>query len=351
MKRYTSICAVLALIVIASGCSGSSGSAVPSTSGSLASKTSPTSPGSKHAANTLGGGGNRLNVLLGDAPPVIGGLIPTSINIGIDAVNVIYQGQIINIATYSTPDVVNIMANAGQPSNVGIGNVYTGNYDHIQFVVDVATSNLVANGTTYPIQFLTGQATQSSVGFGTGTTTVVGNAYTMANSAAAAAAAPTPNPNQITMTVGGDFLIQGSPAAQIQADFNALESLNMNSSGQIVAVPTLVADASVNVGNVSGTVLNQAGAPVASAVIVALDASGKVANTTNTDANGNFSLHTLDVNDGGGVYQLVIYNNYTTASGQNLTASGADASTGAFIQGPSVTVTAQQTIALGNLAD
>ncbi|HTV93475.1 MAG TPA: carboxypeptidase-like regulatory domain-containing protein [Verrucomicrobiae bacterium] len=349
MKRYTSICALLALIAIVSGCSGSSGSAVPSTSGlATSAKTSPTSPGAKHADDTIGGGA-KLKVLLGDAPPVIGSLIPTSINIGIDAVNVIYQGQIINIATYSTPYVVNIMANQGQPSNVGIGQVYTGNYDHIQFVVDVPSSNLVANGTTYPIQFLAGQATQSSVGFGTGSTTVVGNAAVMANSTAAPA--PTPNPNQITMTVGGDFLIQGSPAAQIQADFNALESLNMNASGQIIAVPTLVADASVNVGNVSGTVLNQAGTPVASAVIVALDASGNVANTTNTDANGNFSLHTLDVNDGGGVYQLVIYNNYTTASGQNLTASGADASTGAFIQGPSVTVTAQQTIALGNLAD
>ena len=346
MKRYTSICALVALIAMVSGCSGSSGSAVPSTSGLASAKTSPTSPGSKHAESTLGGQGNKLKILLGDAPPVIGNLIPTSINIGIDAVNVVYQGQIINIATYSTPDVVNIMANAGQPENVGIGQVYTGNYDHIQFVVDVPTSNLVANGTTYPIQFLTGQSTQSSVGMGTGTVTVAGNA-----GSSTASPAPSPNPNQITMTVGGDFMIQGSPAAQIQGDFNAMESLNMNSSGQIIAVPTLIADASVNVGNVSGTVLNQAGAPVTSAVIVALDQSGNVANTTNTDSNGNFSLHTLDVNDGGGVYQLVIYNNYTTASGQNLTASGADASNGAFIQGPSVTVTSQQTTALGNLTD
>ena len=345
MKRYTSIGALLALIAILSGCSGSSGSTVPSTSGSTTSVK--TSPGGKHAEDTLGGVGNKLKILLGDAPPVIGNLIPTSINIGIDAVNVIYQGQVINIATYSTPYVVNIMANAGQPSNVGIGNVYTGNYDHIQFVVDVPTSNLVANGTTYPIQFLTGQATQSSVGFGGGTVTA---AVTSTSSAAASATASV-NPNQVTMTVGGDFMIGGSPAAQIQADFNALESLNMNSAGQVFAVPTLVADASLNVGNVSGTVLNQAGAPVTSAVVVALDQNGNVANTTNTDSSGNFILHTLDVNDGGGTYRLVIYNNYTTASGQNLTASGADASMGAFFQGPSVTVTSQQTLALGNLAD
>lgn len=347
MKRYISIGAVLGLIGILAGCSGSSGSTVPSASGSAASSKAPVKK--FQPDQTLGGGGSKLKVLLGDAAPVIGGLIPTSINIGIDAVNVVYQGQIINIATYNTPYIVNIMANQGQPSSVGIGQVYTGNYDHIQFVVDVPTSNMVANGTTYPIQFLIGQSTQSSVGMGAGTVTVAGNALTAAN--ATASPAPTPNPNQITMTVGGDFLLGGSPASTIQADFNALESLNMNAAGQIIAVPALVADASLNVGNVTGTVQNQAGGPVANAVVVALDATGNVANTTNTDANGNFSLHTLDINDGGGTYQLVIYNNYTTASGQIITATGADASNGAFTQGGSVTVTSGQTTALGTLAD
>jgi hypothetical protein len=348
VKRSTSIGALIVLIAVLSGCSGSSGSTVPSTSGSTSAKTTPTSPGSKHVDGTLGGVGNKLKVYLGDAPPVINGLIPTSINIGIDAVNVVYQGQIINIATYSTPYVVNIMANNGAPEDVGVGNVYTGNYDHIQFVVDVPTSNMVANGTTYPISFLTGQATQSSVGFGSGTVTTAGNAYTLANSTAQPA--PTPNPNQVTMQVGGQFDLLGAllPAATIQADFNALESLNQTSSGQIVAVPTLVAGATLNVGNITGTVLNQAGTPVSSAVVVAIDANGVVENTANTDANGNFILDTLT----GGVFQLMIYNNYTTASGQNLTASGADASMGAFFQGPTgIAVPAGATLSLGTLAD
>ncbi|HTU69097.1 MAG TPA: carboxypeptidase regulatory-like domain-containing protein [Candidatus Baltobacteraceae bacterium] len=339
MKRFISIGAVLVLIAVLSGCSGSSGSTVPSTSGATSAKTL---PGGKHADDTLGGAGNRLSIALGDAPPVIGNLIPTSINIGIDAVNVIYQGQVINVATYSKPDVVNIMSNNGAPENVGIGNVYSGNYDHIQFVVDVPTSNLVANGTTYPIQFLTAQTTQSSVGFGSGTVT-----------APVTTTSGSVNPNQVTMTVGGDFDVVGttSPAAMIQADFNALESLNQNSSGGIYAVPAMVADATVNLGSASGTVLNQAGSPVMSAVVVAVDQSGNVADTANTDSNGNFILHILDANDGGGTYQLEIYNSYTTASGQVITASGADASPSAFIQGPSVTVTAGNTSTLGTLND
>jgi outer membrane autotransporter protein len=72
-----------------------------------------------------------------------------------------------------------------------------------------------------------------------------------------------------------------------------------------------------------------------------------VANTVNTDASGNFNLHTINA----GSYQLVIYNNYTTASGQNIVASGADASQGASFQGPSVTVTAGGTTQVGTLND
>jgi hypothetical protein len=47
----------------------------------------------------------------------------------------------------------------------------------------------------------------------------------------------------------------------------------------------------------------------------------------------------------------VIYNNYTTASGQNILASGADASQGASFQGPTVNVTAGGTTQVGTLND
>ena len=338
MKRFTSIGAVLVLITYLAGCSGSAGSSLPAASsvastGSTTSKPSGWLPaaasakGSKHTNDTWGGSGG-LTLMLGDAMPVIGNLNVSSINLGIDAVNVVYQGQVTTIATYSTPYVVNVMANGGDPSSIAIGQLYSGNYDHIQFVVDTATSNVVANGNTMPIQFQVGQSSQSSAGAGSRTST-------------------TGNSTTVTMTVGGQFMLGGSTAAAVMADFNALESLNQNSSGQIVAQPALFAVATANAAEVQGQILNASGQPVTNAVVVALNAQGHVANTTNTDANGNYDLHAINA----GTYQLVVYNNYTTASGQNVVASGADASQGASIQGPSVNATLGQITQAGTLND
>ncbi len=349
MKRISSIGAVFVLIAYLAGCSGSAGSSLPATSsvGATSSTGSPAAPkaaatsgwlptvatttGTKHTTDVGGGVFSLLNSLLvelGDATPVIGNLNVSSVNLGIDAVNVVYQGQVTTLATYSTPYMVNVMANGGDPSSIGIGQLYSGNYDHIQFVVDTATSNIVANGTAMPIQFQVGQSSQSTVSAGKWTSTS-GNSTT------------------VTMTVGGQFMLGGSPAAAVMADFNAFESLNQNSSGQIVAQPTLFAVASANAAEVQGQVLNASGQPVTNAVVVALNSYGKVANTTNTDVNGNFDLHAINA----GNYQLVIYNNYTTASGQNIVASGADASQGASFQGPTVNATVGQITQAGTLND
>jgi hypothetical protein len=86
---------------------------------------------------------------------------------------------------------------------------------------------------------------------------------------------------------------------------------------------------------------------VSNAIVVALNNFGRVQNTVNTDVNGNFDLHAINA----GNYQLVIYNNYTTASGQNIVASGADASQGASFQGPSVNATVGQITQVGTLND
>lgn len=345
MKRFTSIGAVLVLIAMLGGCAGSPGSSIPSTPVTQ-SITTPTQhaqsvttnwlgvakTGTKHTTDAGGSVGNLLGDLLcylGDAQPVIGNLNVQSINLGIDAVNVVYQGQVTTIATYSTPYVTNVMANGGDPASIAISQSYPGNYDHIQFVVDTATSNVTdASGNTYPISFQLAQASQSTAGAGNGSSTT-GNSAT------------------VTMTVGGYFMPGGSPAAAILADFNAMESLNQNSSGQIVAQPALYAVATANAAEIQGQVLNANGQAVQNAVVVALNAHGHVANTTNTDVNGNFDLHAINA----GSYQLVIYNNYTTASGQTITASGADASTGASFQGPSLTAPAGQITQVGTLND
>jgi hypothetical protein len=286
----------------------------------------------KHTSDTLGGGGllaGLLCFLLGDAQPVLGNMNVAQINLGIDAVNVVYQGQVTNIATYASPNVVNVMANGGDPSSIGIGQFYSGNYDHIQFVVDTASSNVTdASGNVHSMQFLLGQASQSSAGAGQKSATT-GNATT------------------VTVTVAGSFVIGGVPASAVLGDFNAMESLNQTSSGQIVAQPTVYAVAATNAAEMQGRVVNANGQPVQNAVVVALNMLGRVGNTTNTDANGNFDLHAINA----GSYQLVIYNNYTTASGQTITAQGADAGMGASFQGPSVTAPAGSITQLGTLND
>jgi len=329
VKRFKSAAALALLAALAAGCSGGAsggGGLTPTTSTPAAAKSG------YHSKDTLGGVGNfalgALAVLLTDAPPNIGGLTPTAINIGIDSVQVNSGGQTVTIASFSTPEVVNILANPGtDPSSIGIGQLVNAPYSHLSFTVDVASSNVVANGQTYPIQFLLGQSTQSSAGAGS-TSFSSGNATT------------------ITMGVKGGYLINGSPAAAVQADFNAMESLTLNSSGQIVARPTLFAVPQGSAGDAGGTVVNSSGGPVAGATVVALNSSGAVANTTFTDSNGNFTLHTIVA----GQYQLVIYNSYTTAVGQTNNASGNDNTSTSF-QGPSVTVTAGQTTAIGNIAD
>jgi hypothetical protein len=346
LKRLSSIGALVVLIASLSGCAGgSSGSTVPSTSVTQ-SVNSPGKSGSntsawvvnsttKHTTDVGGGVGGLLagilDILLGDAQPVIGNMNVAQINLGIDAVNVVYQGQVTTIASYSSPNVVNVMANGGDPSGIGIGQLYSGNYDHIQFVVDTGTSNIVdASGNVHPIAFQVGQASQSTSGAGTRTVT-------------------TGNSTTVTMTVGGTFTTGGLPDASVFADFNALESLAQNSSGQIVAQPTLFAVGAANAAEIQGQVLNANGQPVQNAVVVAMYANGasRVGNTTNTNANGNFELHAIQ----GGSYQLVIYNNYTTASGQTISAQGADASMGASFQGPSVTAPAGQITQVGTLND
>jgi len=347
VKRFSSVGAVLVLIAMLGGCAGSTGSTVPSTSVTQSTHGTPATqkasvtgwivkPGSKHTTDVGGGGpllGLVFELLLGDAQPVIGNMNVAQINLGIDAVNVVYQGQVTSIATYSSPYVVNVMANGGDPSSMGVGQVYQGNYDHIQLVVDTASSNVVdASGNTYPIQFQVGQASQSTIGAGARTVT-------------------TGTSSTVTMTVGGNFTYGGNPEAAAFTDFNALESLAQNSAGQIISQPTLYAVGTDNAGEVQGQVLNASGQPVQNAVVAAMytAASGvnRVSNTTNTDANGNFDLHAINA----GSYQLVIYNNYTTASGQTITASGADASVGASFQGPSLTVPAGQITQVGTLND
>lgn len=331
MKRFQTAAALALLTALVAGCSGSGAGSLPTTT---ISPSTDTARPVVHPDDTLGGVGNfaggamngLLNILLTDAPPQIGGMTPTAINLGIDSVSVVADGHVIMLQQFSTPYVVNVLATQGDPASIAMGQVAQTAYDRLQFTVDVASSNVVANGQTYPIQFLTNTQTQSTVdaGFSTKTT---GNSQT------------------VTMSVKGAFLVDGNPAQAIQADFNALESLAM-SNGQIVARPTLFAVPQALTGDATGTVESRSGTPVQGAVVVAVDALGNVDNTTSTDQNGNFHLHTI----AGGLYCLYVFNEYTTASGQNLNASG-NGSGAMYVKGGLVTVVPGQSVSAGTIAD
>lgn len=320
----------LSLLVSVAACSGGGSSLSPSTPKSPAD--SAVSKQHVKPQDTLGGVGGKLgtdgdgiDILLGDAPPQIGNLVASEIDLGVDSVAVVSNGVVTPIATFSTPYVVNVMENEGQPSSIGISQYYTGTYDHIQFTFDVASSKVVAGGANYPISFLTSSAL-STAGAGSTTTTTAAN-------------------GAVTVTVAGNFLDGGSPASAVQADFNALESLAQNASGGIISRPALFAVPFDEAGKVDGTVLNAQGAPVSNATVAAFDANGNLGNTGITDSTGAFELRTLAA----GNWHLVIYNTYTTATGQTLNASGNTSS--GQVSGPSVTVTGGNTAQAGSIAD
>ncbi len=311
--RTPPIAALLLLAVLTACTGGAGGSHLPGVTPS-------NTQSSRHPQDTLGGVGGLLSILLCDAPPNIGNLTPSAINLAVDSVAVVSNGQVVTIAQYQTPYIVNVLQQQnGNAANIGIGQYFSGAYQAVQFTFDASQSAVVANGTSYPINFIPHNNSRSTAGAG-------GSTVTSANS------------GTVTVTVSGNFLIGGNPAASIQADFNALESLAQNNSGQIVSRPTLFAVPGGQAGAISGTVKNNSGAPVSAATVVAIDGNGNVANTTNTDATGAYNLHTLAA----GTYTVVVYNSYTTVAGQTLTAAG-NSNAAQSVTGPSVTVTAQTT--------
>src|SRR5215469_3923615 len=130
--------AVLLVLATLTACSGSGSTHLPST---------PSSAG-QHAVkpqDVLGGIGNVLSIVLCDAPPQIGNLTPSEIDLGVTAVSVISNGTVNTIATYQQPYVVNVLAAQDTPSSIGIGQYFNGNYQQVQFTFDVASSHVVAN--------------------------------------------------------------------------------------------------------------------------------------------------------------------------------------------------------------
>jgi hypothetical protein len=118
---------------------------------------------------------------------------------------------------------------------------------------------------------------------------------------------------------------QGAPL-KVSLDFNILHSVKF-ANGTIYVKPSVSAAGSA--AQVTGMVLNSEGEPVTSAAVLAVDALGRVVNSTITGSDGSFAIHALPA----GIYSIQVKNSYVTALGETVTAVGADGGTS-----PSTTV-------------
>jgi hypothetical protein len=283
----------------------------------------------------VGGGpsGTRLNVLLGDAAPDISGRTLKRLDLGIREIDAVENGQVTVLASYDEPRIVNVLAHQDDSGeSVANANVARNEYQQLRLVVDLPSSGVKFEGEQRaPLTFLVNVASASSLGAGVSTVT------------------SSDGPAAVDILVTQPFSIPVDHTNAVRLDFNAFESLALDSAGNALARPALFVAPIDDMGKVKGHVLNPNGSPVSNATVVAVAQDGSVANTDWTDDKGRFVIGTLR----SGTYTLVVYNSYTTAVGRTVTASGESASNASrqSFTGPTVTVTGGQTTAAGSIAD
>jgi hypothetical protein len=289
MKRLLTIAVVAGLV--ATGCSGSHGggsSAMPkavSTQKHIRHLKSDKKP-----LGVLGGSpGFLLSLDLFDAPLIgaSGGNAQFNAGIlGVDAVD--SQGDSWQLIANSSSQIVNLLSLQSSPLNMGNGTLPAGTYPSVQLLLDPASTTVVYNGATYPVQIVDPNH-------------------------------PWWDPTQTIEAITVPLSVSGNDGDNINAtlDFNVFQSANLQ-NGIVYLTPTVAGG--IGSPSINGSVVNAAGAPVSNATVIATDAAGNVANTTLTAADGTF--HLRGINAGG--YTLTIANTFTTNAGATVTASGAD---------------------------
>ncbi len=275
-----------------------------------------------------------LSIVMTDAQLQMNGITVTAVNLGIDKVEAIGAGSPVVFATFSSPDVVNILNFTSMSSPLTFsGTIPPGSYTQIRFVLDSATTTISyvdAQGTAHNNVALTVPSATTG-GFGNNTSTDNGDGQGTAGIKVNVAFTATAN------TVTG-FVI----------DFNVAHSIVQTGNGNFILKPVLVATAQNIAGAISGIVKNQAGTTAVVGAEVDAMQNGSVVNSAITDSNGNFTINALAA----GTYTLVVKNSYTTMAGASVTATGFDASVGATLTlTNSVTVTAGQTTNVGVISD
>ena len=278
----------------------------------------------------LVGGPALLNVRLGDAAPNLGGNKLQRLNLGIKEIDAIENGQSTVLVSYDRPRVVNVLAHQDDSGeDVADASVARSDYQQLRVVVDLGTSTAkFQGGPSVPVDFLVNVASQSSAGAGATTVTT------------------TDGPGAVDMVLTQPFSIPQDEHKAVRLDFNAFESLAIDPSGNLLSRATLFVAPIDQMGRVKGRVLSSNGSPVENASVVAVAPDGSIGNTDWTDRYGRFSIGTLHA----GTYKLLIYNEYTTAAGRAVNASGQTSSANT-LEGPTITITGGQTTSAGTVAD
>ncbi len=269
-------------------------------------------------------------VSLLDASPMLNGKTVTHFVVGIREVDAVANGQIVPLISFASPYPVDLLQyQNGNSLSLGQVSLPAQSYTQVRLVLDQPSTQVsFSDGSTLPGVFKTNSSSMSSSG--------AGNSTSASNDATIA--------NAVDVTFNAPFSVASGGTLALSADFNVLESIAKISSSSITVRP--VAFGGNAAGQITGTIVNQSGAPVQNAVVAAIASDGSVGNTGGTDQNGAFNLHALK----GGTYQLVIYNAYTNAAGQSITASGQSNSSTSFT-GPTVTVTPGSKISAGTIGD
>jgi hypothetical protein len=294
MKRLVSL-AVVTTIALSACTTNTASHAVPATS--LTTQThvrhlkNSTVKGARRPNDVLGGAPAFLiRMLLFDAPLVGASAANAQFNAGILGVDAIDQnGDSWQLLGSDTPQVTNLLALQSTSLELGTGNLPPGTYPAIQLLLDPATTSVTYGGQSYPVRFVDSNH-------------------------------PWWDPSQTVEAVSIPLRITGQAGDSLTAtlDFNVFQSANL-SGGVVYLTPTVAAG--MGQPTIAGRVLNAAGGAVENATIIATDASGNVANTTVSGADGSF--HLRGINEGG--YTVTVANTFTTNAGVTVNASGADA--------------------------
>jgi hypothetical protein len=292
MKRSLSV-AVLAAFAL-SACGGSHGTApaVPGKSVTSQAHVRHLKSQTRSAQDILGQGPPmiRLSLQLFDAPLIGANAANSQFNagiIGVDAVDV--NGDSWQLIANATPQVVNLLDLQTSALALGDGTLPAGTYPSVQLLLDPATTTVTYDGQTYPVVFSDPDH-------------------------------PWWDPTQTVEAVTVPLSVTGNGGDAISAtlDFNVFQSANL-SGGVVYVTPTVAGG--IGSPTIGGTVVNAAGGPVANATVIATDASGKIANTAPTAADGSYHIRGINP----GQYTVSVANTFTTNAGVTVTATGSDA--------------------------